>query len=912
MEPSGLASTGISGLDRTIDHLRLGDNVVWQVDSVADFEEVSTPFVRRTLAEGRQVHRLRFRASAPAARDALVAESGAGAPPGDGGENGTATEGTVTHWLDPSEGFEAFTTHVHRLIHRLGATARYVVDPLTALEDAWHSDAMVANFFAVTCPLLFQLDTVAYFCLVRGRHAPRTIATVRDTTQVLFELHRIDGRLYVHPLKVWARYSPTMFFPARLDGDEVRPITSSVEASRLFAAQDGRTGIIDPWAQAVDAGDRGALIAMLVGTDRDDRIAALCRRWMTREDLVAIARRVVGTGRIGGKSVGMLLARAILRRSPASPRLDGDAPAERLADRLEPHDSFFIGSDFFYSYVVANGWWQLRMRQKEPGHFLDAGAELHDRLLTGAFPPAMRDEFWRVLDHFGQSPIIVRSSSLLEDGFGNAFAGKYDSVFLANQGSPEDRERAFEDAVRQVYASSMSPEALAYRRTRGLEFRDEQMAILVQRVSGDRHVVPTGPDGADETLFLPHAAGVANSSNLYTWSPDLDPDAGMLRLVVGLGTRAVNRTGHDYARVAALDAPLSGPSWDGEGGRASARTTQHRLDALLLSRAGSPGPSAGGLRAGAVPPEEAPAPPAVVTRPVSLLQGLGLADAWKLFASPDEEARRRLRELGRDPDMAADLVDFRGLLAPVMGFTGWMRSALAALRTAYDYPVDVEFTLNIDADGSWRVNVVQCRPLQTRGPSSSAGTVSVPEDPGDALVALRGHFMGGSAALPLTHVILVRPEAYAELGARDRHEVARKVGAVARALRESPVPASVLLLGPGRWGTTTPSLGVPAHFAEIAPVAALGELAGGAEGFRPELSWGSHFFQDLVEAGIFYLAIDPEAPGTAFRPGRVLDRPNLLADLVPDAAPLADVLHVAATDGMELRADVVSQRVLCR
>ncbi|MFD1102351.1 hypothetical protein ACFQ23_09525, partial [Schaalia naturae] len=320
----------------------------------------------------------------------------------------------------------------------------------------------------------------------------------------------------------------------------------------------------------------------------------------------------------------------------------------------------------------------------------------------------------------------------------------------------------------------------------------------------------------------------------------------------------------------------------------------------------------GGLPACAVPPEEAPAPPAVVTRPVSLLRGLGLADAWRLFASPDEEARRRLRELGRDPDMASDLIDFRGLLAPGTGFTGWMRSALTALRTAYDHPVDVEFTLNIDADGSWRVNVVQCRPLQTRGPSSSAGTVSVPEDPGDALVALRGHFMGGSAALPLTHVILVRPEAYAELGARDRHEVARKVGAVTRALRESPVPASALLLGPGRWGTTTPSLGVPAHFAEIATVAALGELAGGAEDFRPELSWGSHFFQDLVEAGIFYLAIDPEVPGTAFRPSRVLDRPNLLAGLVPDAAPLADVLHVAATDGMELRADVVSQRVLCR
>lgn len=943
MEPSGVASTGIAGLDRTIDRLRLGDNVVWQVDAITDFEEVCAPFIARAIAEGRQVHRLRFGAGSPPGGSALVTgtidegDAPEGTPPpagaagsGDSGasppSDGPAPHGTVTHWLDPAEGFEAFTTRVHRLIHELGATAYYVVDSLTALQDAWHSDAMVANFFAVTCPLLFQLDTVAYFCLVRGRHSTRTIATVRDTTQVLFELHHIDGRLYVHPLKVWARYSPTMFFPARLDGDEVRPITSSVEASRLFAAQDGRAALADPWASAVEEADRDGLVAMLVGPDTADRIGALCRRWMTREDLLAVARRVVGTGRIGGKSVGMLLARAVLAHFPGAP-----GPGGGLADRLEPHDSFFIGSDFFYSYVVANGWWQLRMRQKEPGHFLDAGAELHDRLLRGAFPPAMRDEFWRVLDHFGQSPIIVRSSSLLEDGYGNAFAGKYDSVFLANQGSPEDRERAFEQAVRQVYASSMSTEALAYRRDRGLEFRDEQMAILVQRVSGDQHTLPAGTlegatseggaGAASEILFLPHAAGVANSSNLYTWSSDLDPDAGMLRLVVGLGTRAVNRTGHDYARVVALDAPLSGPAWDGQGGSASPRTTQRRVDALLLSGSAATGAAGPG---GAERPGGAEA--AVIARSVDRLRELGLGDDWRLFARPDEDARRRLRELGRDPGRAPDLVDFRGLLAPGTGFTAWMRAALSALRTAYDHPVDVEFTLNVDAaepGGSWRVNIVQCRPLQTRGPSSSTGEVEVPDDPDDALVALHGHFMGGTAALPLTHVVLVRPRAYAELGTQDRHEVARRIGAVTAALREPPgggEPASVLLLGPGRWGTTTPSLGVPSHFTEISSVAVLGELADGPGGFRPELSWGSHFFQDLVETGIFYLAIDPLDPGTALRLERVLARPNLVADLVPDAAPLAGVLHVAdmrggenaGRRGLELRADVTTQRLVIR
>ena len=142
----------------------------------------------------------------------------------------------------------------------------------------------------------------------------------------------------------------------------------------------------------------------------------------------------------------------------------------------------------------------------------------------------------------GQSPIIVCSSSLLEDNFGNAFAGKYESVFCANQGTPEERYECFEQAVRTVYASTMNEDALEYRINRGLFDMDEQMAILVQRVSGDQY-----SEG-----FFPHLAGVGNSSNLYVWDKNIDMDAGMLRLVFGLGTRAVDRTASDYAKLYAL------------------------------------------------------------------------------------------------------------------------------------------------------------------------------------------------------------------------------------------------------------------------------------------------------------------------------------------------------------------------
>lgn len=903
MEPHNSASTGIPGLDRTVDRLRLGDNVVWQVDSPADFAEVVLPYVRRALEVGREVHHVRFSHFLHPDAPALVPD----------------LPGVVVHEVDPGEGFEAFTTRIHRLISESGTSAYYVFDCLSDLLDVWHSDLMVMNFFAVTCPHLYDLDTVAYFCLLRHRHSAATIAGIRETTQLLLELHRIDGRLYVHPLKVWARYSPTMFLPHRIDGDEVEPVTSSEESARLFATLGGRVELTDHWADLVEDaraaladGDPHAVLAardLLLGVmvGREGRLVELCRRHFTLADLLGVAHRLVGTGRIGGKSVGMLLARAVL---------DHDAQ-DRFRARLEAHDSFYVGSDHFYTYVVSNGWWHLRMEQKDPESFLAAGVRLRERLGRGRFPPSVRDDFWRILDHFGQSPFIVRSSSLLEDDYGNAFAGKYDSVFLVNQGTPEDRYRALEDAVRTVYASSMSPEALAYRRQRGLEFRDEQMALLVQRVSGDHH----------GDLFFPDAAGVGNSSNLYVWSPDIDADAGMLRMVVGLGTRAVDRTRKDHARIVALGAPLSSGAID-EGD--AARFSQKRMDVLSLSAderltlpvsrvmgAEREQVHLSGAGTGADPgiaretrARTDPGAPAEVRAVVGTDAGPSPSareeqgDAWSLFLSSDRVAARRLEELGRPASAAPRIVDFHGLLADT-DFAEWMREVLAALETAYDYPVDIEFTLNTTPRG-WRVNLLQCRPLQTRGPGRAV-EVEEPEDPSQCLLSVHGGFMGGNVRLELDHVVLVRPDAYLMLGTQERHEVARRIGDLDRALGSG----SVMYLGPGRWGTTTPSLGVPVTFAEISRAAVLGELTYAPGDFHPELSWGSHFFQDLVETGIFYVAVMDDAPGTVFNPGWVLDRPNRVGELVPEAAGLEGVLHVAAFDHLELRSDVVSQRVVC-
>ena len=238
-----------------------------------------------------------------------------------------------------------------------------------------------------------------------------------------------------------------------------------------------------------------------------------------------------------------------------------------IGRHLEPHDSYYVGSDVFYTYIVENDWWKLLMEQKTKEGYFNVAAQIRENLLKGKFPDQIREQFQEMIEYFGQSPIIVRSSSLLEDAFGNAFAGKYESIFLHNQGDPQQRYREFETAVRRIYASTMGEDALVYRLQRGLDQQDEQMALLVQRVSGSYQ----------KHYFFPDLAGVAVSYNTFVWKPDLDPKAGMLRLVFGLGTRAVERVEDDYPQIIALDAPLVRPYFEKKDIK---RFSQHSVDLL--------------------------------------------------------------------------------------------------------------------------------------------------------------------------------------------------------------------------------------------------------------------------------------------------------------------------------------------
>lgn len=849
MDRHDKVSTGMSGFDQVIDRLRLGDNVVWQVDSAASYKRMVQPYTVQALRDQRRLIYVRFGRHEP-----LLPEK----------------PEIQLYTVDANKGFENFAAAVHTIIEQEGKRAFYVFDCLTDLLEYWHSDLMIGNFFKVACPFLYELDTIAYFGIIRNAHTYSTIAGIRETTQLLLDLYQVNDRLYIHPLKVWQRYSPTMFFPHLINGQEAVSITSSSEAAELFSHVPRGEEKLDYWDQLFQRGKaalelddelqeetKRRLMAMLIGNET--RMFELCDQYFRLQDILQIASREAGTGFIGGKSVGMLLARKIIERESG----------KRFAAYMEPHDSFFLGSDIFYTYVVQNGWWKLRTKQKTKEGYFQYAPELKKKLLIGSFPENIKEKFMQILEHFGQSPIIVRSSSLLEDNFGNAFAGKYDSVFCVNQGTPEERYEAFEQAIRIVYASTMSEDALAYRMNRGLFEKDEQMAILVQRVSGDHY----------GDYFFPHVAGVGNSSNLYVWDKSIDMDAGMLRIVFGLGTRAVDRTVSDYARIVSLDNPSRLPLMHYEDLK---KLSQHEADVLSLR-------------------ENTP-----VSVSIDEVLSLPVKADKSWFARVDYETESRLRELGYTDVRTPLLLDFQRLLKE-SEFPQLMKEMLALLSKVYDYPVDIEFTANFTKSGRFKVNLLQCRPLQTKG---LGRTVEMPvlKDQQDCFFSLQGNFMGGNVRMPIDYVVFVRPQAYLQRTEQGKYALARQIGLINTALKGR----SVMLMGPGRWGTTTPSLGVPVHFTELCHMSIICEMSYPEAGFMPELSYGSHFFQDLVESDIFYAAIFAGQEGVVFHPEAVLGRPNLLTELVPNSKASADVIHVAKTDGMEIYSDIITQRLLCK
>ena len=853
-----MVSTGLKGLDGIINQLKLGDNVVWQIDEILEYRDFVIPFVNQALAEEKKVIYFRF-----AAHDSLL----------------EGVKKINTYHLDAKEGFEAFSTQVNNIITKEGIGAYYVFDCLSDLQPAWATDLMIGNFFMVTCPYLYELDTIAYFSIMRNKHSFKTIARIRETTQLLLDVYKCKKEYYVHPLKVWNRYSPTMFLPHLKKGEEFEPVTDSIHATEVlsYIKKKGAKNVkrnLDYWdrlflvaeevnRKTLKPGEKEEMVRGLcrIMIGRDEKILNLAANNFSLSELIEIKSRLIGTGYIGGKATGMLLSRKILL----------DDNSFDCSGVLEPHDSFFIGSDVFYSFIVQNGWWKLRMEQKTSEGYFDAANILKEKMLKGKFPEEVMEQFQLIMEYFGTSPIIVRSSSLLEDGFGNAFAGKYESVFCPNQGSPEKRYIQFVEAIRTVYSSTMSEDALTYRKQRGLDMMDEQMALLVQRVSGCHH----------KKYFFPDIGGVGISYNTYVWNDKMKPEAGMLRLVLGMGTRAVNRVEGDYPRVVALDQPLLKPYAEMADVK---RFSQHKVDVININKN------------------------CFETISFDDLLSEDIAVNLGNVAIKDEAAIRWMKEKGMK-EKDSWIITFDNLFSDGH-FLATIKKVLSSLERRYRYPVEIEFTVNFIEDKSFRINLLQCRPVQAKNITETIESpAGIKEE--NILIKSEGYFLGGNILQDISWVIYVDPQKYIDLTISDKYHIARIMGKLNKEIgRQVNIP--VLLLGPGRWGTSTPSLGVPVRFAEINNITVMGEMAFPKGNLMPDLSFGTHFFQDLVETRIFYFALFPDKENVIFNKEWLFSQENLFEELVPQASKYKDVVYVydVSNANLKINSDIVSQKLI--
>jgi hypothetical protein len=572
-------------------------------------------------------------------------------------------------------------------------------------------------------------------------------------------------------------------------------------------------------------------------TDQLDFVG-LAREFFSIDDLKSIRQKRIGRGKIGGKSAGMMLAWKIIQR--LGPEIDPE-----LTKCIEIPESYFVGADVFYDFQDINNLVQfMNQKYKNLDEIRADYPELRRAYIGGEFPEDVKDRFRALLRAVGDSPIVVRSSSLLEDNFGFSFAGKYDSFFLPNQGTYEQRLSALMRAISQVYASALSPDALEYRRRMGLLDYDERMAVLIQKVVGTRY----------RSYFFPALAGVAFSHNPFRWNARIRREDGLVRLVWGLGTRAVDRVANDYPRMIALSHPTLRPEM---GARAVSKYSQHLVDVINLETN------------------------TCETLPVSQLLSSEFPGMHVLASVNKGDYVQPVFSLLGEPDPHSLVLTFDNLIAS-SNFVPLLKHLLQTLEQSYERPVDIEFAVQElgGRHGSQiRLSLLQCRPLSFR---QDGRVVQIPKNiPKGNILFSANRLVPQGLVSGVRYIVWIDPNTYDRIpNPIDKIEIARVVGRLNQALNGD----KFILMGPGRWGSSNISLGVKVSYADIAHASALIEVALAHGEHAPEASYGTHFFQDLVESHIYPLPIYPDDPGVAFNWDFFDNAPNVLSRVLPGHA----------------------------
>ncbi len=586
---------------------------------------------------------------------------------------------------------------------------------------------------------------------------------------------------------------------------------------------------------------RVALIRRIL-TDQHGYID-IAKDFLDIESFNELLKRVIhpvgSHGLLGGKSAGLFLAREILKST------EGEFPA---FGEIKTPKTWYITSDGLLNFMDYNNLEEvMEQKYKDIGQVRLEYPYVVQVFKNSSFSPEIIKGLLMALEDFGEVPLIVRSSSLLEDRIGTSFAGKYKSLFIANQGSREKRLSELMDAIAEIYASTFGPDPIEYRAENNLIDYYEEMGIMIQEVVGKK----VGH------YFLPAFAGVGFSRNEFRWSPRISREDGLVRLVPGLGTRAVDRINNDYPIMISPGQPNLKVNVTLDE---VIRYSPKFIDVINLET--------GEFE--------------TITLEKIREFGSDYPIVHQVVSRISHQHLQMARPMGIDFKKDALAVTFDGLISRT-DFISQVKDILDVLEKQYGRPVDIEFA----HDGN-NLYILQCRTqsaLMDHTPATLPAYV-----PEEKTLISANKFVSNGMIGNITHVVYVDPKKYGEI--KDV-ETLKRIGSVVGKLNRILPKRQFILIGPGRWGSRGDiKLGVNVTYSDINNTAMLVEIARKTGEYLPELSFGTHFFQDLVEANIKYLPLYPDEPENMFNENMILDAPNLLTTFVPEAENLKEVIRV--------------------
>ncbi len=550
-------------------------------------------------------------------------------------------------------------------------------------------------------------------------------------------------------------------------------------------------------------------------------------------------------GKLGGKSAGLFLAKNILERSRET---------AGITFNIKSPKTWYIASDGVLNFMHFNDLEDvLEQKYKSLEEVRLEYPQIIQVFKNSDFPPEMIKGLSMALDDLGDKPLIVRSSSLMEDQIGAAFSGKYKSLFLANRGTKRERLSALLDAVAEVYASTFGPDPIEYRSEKGLLDFHEEMGIMIQEVVGTQ----VGK------YYLPAFAGVAFSNNEFRWSPRIKREDGLVRIVPGLGTRAVDRLGDDYPILAAPAQPKLRVNITPEG---IIRYSPRYVDVINL---------------------ETNQFETIEIEKLLKETGGRFPQLKNVFSEISGTMIRPIMNISFNIEPKNLVANFETLFTQT-DFLENVDLILKTLEEKLSTPVDIEFACD-EKD----FYILQCRPQYRQGES---GPDSIPENyPEDKILFTANKYVSNGRVSDISFVVYVDPVEYSQIAS---FENLKRIGRAVSLLNKKLPRRKFILMGPGRWGSRGDiKLGVSVTYSDINNTAMLIEIARKKGNYTPDLSFGTHFFQDLAEASIRYLPLYPDDPGIIFNYDFFFKNKNSLELFAPEFADLQNVIKVIDVPG---------------